>query len=239
VRIGLCSNAQQNLIETYVALASSISPTIIQWEGNVCSAISEITHPVCNFGIAFDLRREQVDALSHLSIQRQNFAVYALDQMTVESLEWGDFRQSHYLVQMEAPPGFGGSTLRLMEAFAPGIRSSVAQFMIEQFFPRQTAEFRFTLAQATAKQKALRLMYLPIEGTVAAAVMLHRTRGTTGLYNLCVATEYRHEGLGAQLVQWCRSQSDEPIVLQCNPNFVSWYQGLEFEQTGTVRAYCR
>lgn len=233
------TRAQSNLIETYVALANAVPGTEVGRDRNIVWAVSDLPHPTCNFAAITNLDPEQADFVARKAINRDVFAVYALDDRSADVLEWADFRETHRLLQMEAQPSSLPREFQVIEAANPQMRSAVSQFMMEQFFPRQTAAFRHTLAQATSDVPNLRLFYHPQHGSIVAAVLLHETPECMGLYNLCVAEDHRSVGLGAGMVQWCRRTSPLPTVLQCRLSLGGWYSSLGFRETGLVRSFVR
>jgi hypothetical protein len=122
-------------------------------------------------------------------------------------------------------------------------RQRVADFMMWQFFHTQSANVRERIAQATVRCPDLQLYELErpdIRERPVGAVMLHRTSGVLGLYNLCVSVPYRSRGLGSSIVlavELLSMQESVILELQCDPSLIDWYQALGLEQVGAVDVY--
>jgi hypothetical protein len=233
-----CSPAQLNLIETYLALAANVPNSAQSRNGNIFYSVGQTPHPVCNFGIAYDLTPAEIGPLDRLSAELEVFPVYALDQGSAAALMANGFRESHSLVQMEAPPR-SGHDIEMARAATPAEKSLVARFMIDQFFPQQSVAFRTTLSESTAEGEAWSIHYYAPLGSVVAGVLLHPFDGLVGIYNLCVLNDLRGRGIGGRMVDWVLGTASSPLCLQCRPGLVDWYQSYGFEVTGEVRAFCR
>jgi len=72
--------------------------------------------------------------------------------------------------------------------------------------------------------------------------MLSYTKGSVGLYNLCVDAKLRDRGIGSNIVKELLGTVVEPgksMVLQCEPVLADWYVRFGFREIGLVTAYCR
>jgi predicted GNAT family acetyltransferase len=112
--------------------------------------------------------------------------------------------------------------------------------MTEQFFPRQTEDFRVRVAAATTDVIKFKLMELQSEGERVGALMLYENDQSVGLYNLCVASKMRGLGVGATMTRWAIDYAyhqRKMITLQCDARLQTWYEEQSFDWVGTVDVY--
>jgi hypothetical protein len=236
-----------NLSETYCAIAQGVPRTEfvdgVGWK----AASNGFPHPICNFAVCDD--RDDLDArsLATLASRKPFFNAYVChfgDQDLADSaLERQGMTRVYAMAIMafQGPPA--GVVRGLTRAETPLDRKRIADFMMWQFFSTQTPDIRETIAFATVDSSRLELYDLAgVEFRVrpVAAVMLHRTEGVLGLYNLCVGMAYRRKGFGVNVVRSVQLMSDKEHVivgLQCDPLLVPWYESLGFREVGRVDVY--
>jgi GNAT superfamily N-acetyltransferase len=234
--------ASTNLIRTYFRLGRATPGARVLEEEGFRACVGEFEHPICNFAADLDLSPWSARRLRTLASARGAFNVYALpgDQPghLEEILVRAGFRKTYRLVQMVAEPLPAAYGIQVEEAKVQRERAEVARFMADQFFSRQPERFRRKVADATATATDLDLYGLFEREARLGAVMLCRSEGALGIYNLCVASPNRGRGRGGDLVRWCLAQAqDELVTLQCEPRLEGWYESLGFRSIGNVEVF--
>ncbi|HEY3783501.1 MAG TPA: hypothetical protein VGL56_20650 [Fimbriimonadaceae bacterium] len=237
-----------NLGKTYLSIAGGLPSTeFIKSEGWV-AAVNPFAHPICNFAICEDCADLDIKELRRLASGRPFFNVYvnhfAEEDGAHETLEEKGLVRLYRLDQMartrEEP---AGRPCELAEAFGVQDRKRISDFMCWQFFSTQTPAIRDKISAATLSAPQLKLyetQAVEIRSRPAAAVMLHRTPGVLGLYNLCVAVPLRKRGYGSMVVHAVEIlgiQESVIVGLQCDPGLSHWYVGLGLEKVGSVDVY--
>ncbi|HEY0867439.1 MAG TPA: GNAT family N-acetyltransferase [Fimbriimonas sp.] len=232
-------SASRNFVQTYFRIGLAIpGASELRAEG-FRACVGPMEHPVCNFGADLALSEDAARRLALLATRRRAFTVYALPGDRPERpgellVRHGFVRQYRMTVMGSAPSG--ASNLDVVQVSA-GERLPVARFMFEQFYYHQPKAVRLDLAHATAAAKGLDLVAVFRHGGIAAAAMLCRSDGATGIYNLCVAHSMRRQGLGSEMVAWVLAQERNPVVLQCERSLERWYEKLGFASLGAVDVY--
>lgn len=235
--------ASENLVSTYFQIALA-SPGVTQVETEGYRAcLGDAQHPICNLAFAKRLDPISASRLREIAMSRRVFNTYILPNESpdyaTEVLTRAGFSKAYELVQMVAEPRHvQASPMDEAETFSE--RLAVGRFMVDQFFPRQSAIFRQKIADATAEAHDLSLYSIKSRGGRVGAVMLSRNSGMIGLYNLCVHHSHRGIGIGSRIVRWCLSQGVEeemPVTLQCNPSLRPWYEAQGFKPLSSVYAY--
>jgi len=237
----------KNLIGTYMAIAKGISGTESISGNGWTGVINAFAHPICNFAICDNTDDLDAPELAKYARSRHFFNVYVAryddHHRANVRLDRAGFQRVYALAQMSCSKSPVGTQGILRLAPTAMDRKRVADFMISQFFSTQTASVRDKIAQATVQASELELYHLvadQIRERPVAAVMLHRTQGVLGLYNLCVSMPYRSQGLGSSLVfavELLSVQERVILGLQCDPSLAAWYETLGMEQVGTVDVY--
>lgn len=236
--------AARNLVETYFRLGRATPGAQEVREPGFRACLGEFRHPICNFAADLDLDPWSVRRLKQLALPRGTFNVYTLpvDRPANLSglLERAGFRMTYRLVQMAAAPEeIASPALDLRSPESEEERTAIARFMADQFFSRQSTQFRGKVADATATAEGLELFELWDRRERAAAMMLCHTGDAVGVYNLCVASAFRGRGVGRALVRWARARAAGlPVALQCDGRLESWYRSLGFSSLGTVDVFC-
>ncbi|MBV6459063.1 MAG: hypothetical protein HONBIEJF_02203 [Fimbriimonadaceae bacterium] len=149
------------------------------------------------------------------------------------------FRGHPELAMLAREVPASGRDVVLRTAQLPRDRQRVAEFMVSQFFFGQPAASRRRVVESTMRSK-FDLAYLGDHRRLVAAVMLSRTPNSLGLYNLCVASSQRNQGLGSQVLEAAMAVADElqvPLVLQCSHDLAGWYRARQFYDSGKLQAY--
>ena len=230
--------AGRNIEETYLAVGKHGDGAKIELyaDGLICT--SELHHPVSNFAIARRCTLEFVDRLAEIAMGRKVFNIYSLpEQEKIAGKIWnqGGFRVAgclSLLTCQEEPPK---ASPPLVRASCFEERQALTRFMAMQFFSRQTSSLRERIALATAKAEVD--LYHLGESAAKVAVMVCRSKGMLGIYNLCVAASERDRGHGSDLLNGLsRLAYEEGLVatLQCDPSLEPWYLRRGFVNIGDV-----
>lgn len=238
------AEASRNLVQTYFSLGLAIPNSTTLTEEGFRACLGEFEHPICNFAADLKLDPWSAKQVAQLASARKSFNVYVLPTDTPkhipELLRRCDFRLSYKLIQMVAEPSGSHSGQVIVRADYPDKRLEIARFMTEQFFGRQTENFRRRVACATADAVSLELYALLSYGRMTGGVMLCHGEATIGLYNLCVATASRGLGLGKEIAGWALSEAYKQkkfVTLQCDSRLQPWYESLGFKPTGMIEVY--
>lgn len=232
-----------NLRRTYLSLGIACPGATTWHEPGFQACASGTPHPMCNFALDLKLDPWVVNRLVALASARPSFNVYATSsdepEHAWELLERAGFTLAYRLIAMMVEPDEPETDLELPEATGLAERYDISEFMANQFFGRQPSAFRQHVAQATAHATELRIFSIKESNRRVAAVMLCEDEAI-GLYNLCVDGARRGRGWGTSIVQHVlgrASKARKPVVLQCEPRLVPWYEVFGFEETGEVRVY--
>lgn len=203
-----------------------------------------IHHPVCNFACDLNLNPWAVGRLREIATERSEFCVYSfpddLPAHRSELLELQGFRPNYRLTMMVAEPSDPGPFPEMRLAVTPEQKQQVAEFMANQFPGRLSSPYRADITAATTSAEGLDLFDLTDRGGRAGAVMLCRSDGVIGAFNLCVAGPRRGRGIGQSIVAWLRAMSWEtqmPLSLQCDATLEAWYEYLGFSRVGWIDVY--
>ena len=238
--------AQQNMLLSYTSLARGVGNTTI----HVDEAGTWVTssHPLsfCHFTAGFSRNSDPArdDKLLQLSNNPNGHWVFVCDGPNPSGLK------SHFLnlgftcrqslvTMMSTEPG--EVTPLLSEALSPEARSDISGFMANQFFLNLGHPSRRLVSRATARSSH-RLLTIANPEEITGAMMITDCQDSLGLYNLCVEESYRYQGLGSMLVQSAKELAYRkriPLILQCQPKLVRWYESLGFSEIGFLHALHR
>lgn len=239
----LAARSARNIERTYLAIGRRTpGARTVCGAGWVC-CLSELDHPICNFGIVRADAEFDADGLRRLIAEKKAFNLYSfrsLPAVVLDRVRGMGFVPTYRLLQLFKSGPLEGLTAELEEAEGQE-RLRVAEFMVRQFFFRQSRVVRQNISQATAECE-LPLYWSKSQGQTVGAVMLCPETGVLGLYNLCIDPDMRSRGLGSATVRAIlrvSSQYERPVVLQCDAVLESWYGGLGFSKLGTVEVFCR
>ena len=234
--------ASENLAATYLALGRAAGARVERTAGFV-ACTGQVPHPVGTFPVQNDLDPDRATVLAEIALHRSTFHVYGCptDKPATmpELLHKAGFRTGYRLRQMAASRAQDGETCVLVRCAAEE-RAQTASFMMREFFGRGGSDTRDAVRAATVAAQELELYRVEDAGTTVGAVMLSRSEGAVGLYNLCVRSDRRGRGWGAAVVRAVMrdAAADKLIVtLQCDATLERWYEGLGFVTLGTVDVY--
>jgi ribosomal protein S18 acetylase RimI-like enzyme len=240
--------ANDNLIETYFRLGLAAPESGIWQDEGFRACLGGFKHPICNFAVPDQLDPWSARRLQALGRARPAFHVYLLPQNSTavceETLRRADFRPIYALVSMSATPSgsprSSSGRLQMQQAVDERSRDRVAAFMAQLFFGNQERSFREHVRWSTSEAKELDL-YMQVErGKPVAAVMLSRSPGSLGVYNLGVAPASRNKGFGTELLSWCfdlAASESRRVVLQCDQSLAGWYSSLGFSSLGRIKVF--
>lgn len=242
---GFSLPARENVLHTYLDLARALPGTTVVNRPGYQRIEGNWPLSFCHFAGDFHSSRDPMDIARELRAESRHgdgLWVFLLpgDEpagLSAAFLESG-FAMRQCLCQMGTLAS-GSMDLELREASDPDERIEIGQFMAGQFFPYAGDGSRQLVARSTAASLA-RLLYTGDLKNPEAAMMISRSPGTAGLYNLCVAPELRGLGLGSRLVRAASGlahRTGVPLTLQCHGTLRKWYEKLGFEFAGTFHAF--
>lgn len=226
-----------NMVETYFALARPAEGSRRFEDEGIIGCHSVSTHPAANFSV---VARPNIHSVTRL-FQREPHTVYVLPT-----------DQTHSVVEMMRKAGFtvgvslnlmfqrnpeGGVNLDLKTVTGVSERYDLTLFLARQFFSTANEAFCQGIATLTAQARQCELLVLPGRSGPAAGAMLSQTADTLGLYNISVAPENRHKGLGGDLVRSLVAIAASrrcTATLQCHDSLVPWYERLGFRKYGEI-----
>lgn len=236
--------ATRNLTHTYLELGRSIPDAHVWQEDGFRGCTGSLDHPICNFAADIQPRASTVERLRQVAETRKSFTLYLLpphDGVEArQTLENEGFTLSHELKLMVSGEVGGEDQVELEQVGTREDRQNLAEFMVDQFFHKQPTGFKRGIGEATAAAKDLKLYRALWNGRTAGAVMICEHAGITGLYNLCVAPQFRGRGWGSAIVRTIVKEAKErhlSVTLQCEPSLASWYSSLGFREVGAVSVY--
>jgi ribosomal protein S18 acetylase RimI-like enzyme len=240
--------ANDNLVETYFRLGLAAPQSGVWQDEGFRACLGGFAHPICNFAVPTDLDPWSAKRLHHLAKARPDFHVYLLPResaaVSEETLRRADFGPVYSLVSMSADPKTKpiskGSNLQMRKAEDQPSRDRIADFMARLFFAHHPISFRERVKWSTSKAQDLDLFVHSEKGRPVATVMISRSPGTLGVYNLAVAPTRRNEGIGTELVSWCLELAfaeSRSVILQCDPNLAGWYSSLGFSSLGRIKVF--
>ncbi len=238
--------ARENILATYLGLASSLSEAVLRFREPYTLISGPTDLSFCNFAAGFEVEKDldgHLGWLSRYASETPGFWAFAMTGDTPddlpERLEAQGFERRQAMIQMVCP----APPLRLVsamdEAVAQFDRREIARFMADQFFQRTSVDGRARIAAATAGSPH-RLFSWRDGAGAASAVMVSCSAGALGLYNLCVRSDVQESGHGTdsvEFVKWLAAEKNLPVVLQCAADLVPWYQRRGFEPSGKIEAY--
>lgn len=237
--------ARSIVVDTYLQLAMAVPGTFADRRPNATVVRGPDGLGFCNFAIRLNFEgdaRPGLDALVADARSKRAFNIFAMtgDRPADlrQELEARGLVVRQWLVTMHCAGTGPSEAIPTVQAVQRSVRHQVADFMVRQFFRRASEAVQGTLAQATADSD-LELHYLEDRSGIVAAYMLAPGRTGTGLYNLCVRSDSRGQGLGASLAQWAGGQlaaKGMRTYLQCEESLVNWYEPLGFKPIGEVVA---
>lgn len=235
--------ASDNLVETYFRLGLAAPQSGIWEDEGFRACLGGFDHPICNFALRLRLDRWSAQRLQALAVARPSLYVYSLSGEPPElgdQLLWRvDFREIHCLTTMIADAQ-RADCIEMAPAVSVDDRNAVSSFMAGIFFASQDRTFRESVRVVTTSARDLELYKFESGGRIAAGVMLSRTPGMLGIYNLSVAASKRGRGLGSSIVRWCQdlaAQEGRTLTLQCESSLERWYSSFGFRQLGRVKVF--
>lgn len=237
--------ARENVLHTYLDLALGLPETHVRNDQGFVRVKGRWPLSFCHYAADFKCDRPGDELARELRAEarsKDGLWVFVMPGdkpagLTGALLDEG-FHMRQALTQM-ATRKQGEFAIELHEATEADVRLKIGHFMAEQFFPFSPGEGRQLVARSTAASLA-RLFYVGSINDPHAAMMLSRSNGAVGLYNLCVEFSRRSAGLGSSLVlaaQAMAHKAQVPVTLQCHMSLRKWYESLGYEQVGSLNAF--
>ncbi len=240
---GFAPAVRENVVATYRALGEGMPGTVVQRHFFGTTVTGNHSFSFCQFVAGFNFNPAQTGTnwLRKLSASHNGIWAFCLPGDTptdiAEILESVGYVPRHTLTNMATQePGEHSQAVALVEKDPE--KRLVASMMSDLFFASSSETSRKMLALATSKAKC-DLYSLGDRRNPTAAMMLSVSPSAVGMYNLCVRPSARRSGIGSSLVRHAQavaSLQNKPLVLQCSPGLVPWYQALGMVETGQVRA---
>ena len=225
------------MVETYLSLARSAEGARHFEDDGIVGVQATSNHPAANFSI---VARPNIHSVTRL-FQTSPHSAYVLptDQShsVVEMMKKAGFQQGSTLNLMFMRNPIGGINLDLETVKGFSARYDHTMFLAKQFFSAANASFCEGIATLTAAAETCELLALGGKTGTIAGAMLVQTSNTLGLYNISVAPENRHAGLGSDLVRSLvaiAASRNCTATLQCNDSLVPWYERLGFRKYAEV-----
>ncbi|HMS57058.1 MAG TPA: GNAT family N-acetyltransferase [Fimbriimonadaceae bacterium] len=245
VEQSLFSLSVSNFIGAYLALARAVERSTVV-EAHQCIIVrSPVPHALGNFAICSSLDRTSAFEVWRASQDASVFQVYVPAEHECEQellLQRGfEFQQSLELMVLREPITSPSVPLSILEIDSHG-RHSAADFMTRIFFKHQNgADRERTTKVISMASMPMYCAWHPLDvktyRTIVGAMSVNLQDDSIGIYNLCVDGTQQRRGIGASMLAkfaQCNFVNGRPIVLQCNPNLLPFYQRLGFDSVGRV-----
>ena len=230
-----------NMTETYFSIAQSARGATRYVDDGVMGWFSELEHPATNVAV---IARATPQSL--LDLRRQKDVHGPFTSYVLPTADNGA------VLEMAARAGFTiGSRLNLMflkprpQKSSPDLefmrdssdRFDLVYFLARQFFFEMDDEFSTMIAGLTTKTPRCELIRFRRGANVEAGAMVSQVRDTLGFYNIAVAPDRRHRGVGGTVLSnliGLAGARDCYAVLQCGDTLVEWYERIGFRRYGSV-----
>lgn len=226
-----------NMVDTYFALAKSAAGSRRFEDDGVIGCRAESDHPAANFSVVV---RPNVPAITRLAqMGSQTTYVIPTDQTgsVVEMMRGAGFSTGSSLSLMFLRNPDGGVNLDLETVDGFSARYDHTMFLASQFFSAAGNSFCEGISTMTAYAERCELLRLSGKTGTVAGAMVCQSGSVLGLYNITVAPESRHNGMGSELVRslvGIAASRKCTATLQCHDSLVPWYERLGFRKYGEV-----
>lgn len=238
--------ARQNLIYTYVTLASNVPGTKVRRGEEYTQTSSRAPLTICNMVIDCNFKpvvtREVGGQLQIAASESSSFRIFHITGDTPSNLsdQLAKFGFApEYTLHLLTSDGESRPVSGLELVVAAAARLEVIEFMVSMFFNRRDpVVMRHVLAANQASP--FEIWRIPGRGRPSGAVMLVETEGTLGMYNLCVAPNRRGQGLGERILEFCLAQAHargKKLTFQADHRVVSWYRERGAFEIGSVKTF--
>jgi GNAT superfamily N-acetyltransferase len=225
------------MVETYFALAKSAAGFCRFEDEGIIGCRATSSHPAANFSV---VARPNLPSILRLSQMGSHTAyVMPTDQSgsVFEMMRGAGFTTGNSLSLMFQRNPIGGVDLDLETVSGFSARYDHTIFLASQFFSSASSSFCEEISTMTAIAEKCELLRLSNRNGTIAGAMLFQTGAILGLYNITVAPESRHQGLGGNLVRslvGVAASRRSTSTLQCSESLVPWYERLGFRKYGEV-----
>jgi ribosomal protein S18 acetylase RimI-like enzyme len=243
----LAARGRRNVVHTYVELARTVQGAKVERPEGFVAVSTPINLSFCNFALDFDIEtRDEARVMRDLKAIADGKDAFRAFHLPIQSEDptskWlyrHGWRCQHSLIQMACLPRQIAESAELFKCVEAWDRLAVAEFMVDQFFWRQTLAMRRFILDATVASCHDHYR-IGEPRSIQSAVMTSSQPDSLGLYNLCVRRNLRGKGIGRQVlrsIQGLAGHLNVPLVLQCDNSLQSWYEKMSFKKTGIVESY--
>ncbi len=225
------------MVETYFALARAADGFTRYEDDGIIGCLSETVHPAANFSVVV---RPNANSVGRLA-SRMGHSAYVLptDQTAsvVEMMNKAGYFTGHTLNLMFSRNPERGIDLDLESVTSTLSRYEHMLFLARQFFTTSNPSFCEGIAALAAEARSCELIRLSGKGGAIGGAMTVQVGSMMGLYNIAVAPDFRHKGLGSDLVRslvGIAASRGLMATLQCSDSLVPWYERLGFRRYASV-----
>lgn len=230
-----------NMTETYFSIAKGAPGAYRYTNDGVMGWFSELLHPATNVAVIARPTPKSLVELRQLKDRHGPFTSYVLptsdDSAVLEMAQRAGFTLGTRLNLMFLTPRLQKSAPELEFLEQSSDRFDLTYFLARQFFFEMDDEFSTMIAGLTAKSRQCELIRFRRGTSCEAGAMVSQVKDTLGIYNIAVAPDRRHRGVGGTVLSHLIGLAGARecyAVLQCGDTLVEWYERLGFRRYGSV-----
>ena len=244
--------AARNLADTYLALGSQVLGARPLSGHRLQGITSAFSHVMGNFAIGVASDRTSAFEAWRLSGDNPVFHVYVPTRddggadaaYTLQGFQ-RVYRQAQMVFRGSVPTE-SPARLCVLPCDSRLDRETIADFVARQFFANASPVVRDEIGRVVARASNLQLYgawpmldrktHRNLVGAYSLSV-----GDAVGIYNFCVESGLRGQGKGSEMLRMLikAAPPGKPIVLQCDPSLVGWYERADFEVFGWLDVYAR
>lgn len=229
------------MTETYFSIAQNGPGATRYSDDGVMGWFSDLSHPATNVAVIARATPKSLLDLRRRKDTHGPFTSYVLpthdDKAVLEMAVRAGYTLGSRLNLMFLKPRLQRSAPELEFLRDSSDRFDLTYFLARQFFFEMDDEFSSMIAGLTAKTPRCELIRFRRGAQVEAGAMVSQVRDTLGFYNIAVAPDRRHRGVGGTVLSHLvglAGARDSYAVLQCGDSLVEWYERLGFRRYGSV-----
>jgi GNAT superfamily N-acetyltransferase len=235
---------RRNVCSTYRQLGSRTPGALFQERDDMWLCTSGFAHPIGNFACCFS--SPECSEIAAIAEGQAGFRAYVVTGDTPGNLgtqlEANGMTFRYRLTGLACIEPLEEGDSRLQHQDSREAIVATASFMVDTFFWKSQKKLRDTLIKilAGAAEDGQEFYAWHDAQGLAAAATLAYSPGVAGIYNLCVRTDLRGQGIGgaavAQLARLARNR-EATAFLQSEEALSSWYESLRFVPVTELTAY--